>query len=179
MGSESNEIVREILTRALLLRVGAHAVAIVKNRVNTGVFEDGSDKEAGKYSTRPFKMPVGAIKKKNVLMSILRGKEPDEAQLFKTKQGKLWVVIKHGYQWLREASQKKSDSVDMRWTGEMMRSLKVISVNPEAGEIIIGHDGARNAQLAQWHHQGAGKSKKVRKWLYLTEKELGSIANEN
>lgn len=174
------EILHEILTRALLLRVGAHAVAIIKNRVNEGIFENGSDENASKYSTNPFKMPIGAIKKKSVMMQILKGKTVPDTYLFRSsKSGKLWVVIKNGYKWLREISQKKSESVDMRWTGEMMRSLKVTATNPAAGEITIAHDGERNAQLAQWHHQGAGKSKKVRKWLYLTEKELGEIAGMN
>lgn len=174
--NESNEIVREILTRALLLRVGAHAVAIVKNRVNEGIFENGSDDNASKYSTKPFSMPVGAVKPKKLMRDLLEGKDPDYTEVFKSKSGKLWVLLLNGYEWYREQNKKQTTHVDMRWTGEMMRSLKVISVNPEAGGIIIEHDGARNKQLSEWHHQGAGKSKKIRKWLYLTEKELGEIA---
>lgn len=173
------EILKEIVGRALLLRVGNHAVAIIKTRVAQGIFGDGSDENASKYSDKPFAMPVGAIKKKSVLMEILKGKVPDESQLFKTKAGKLWVVIKHGYEWLRKESGKPSDKVDMRWSSEMMRSLTVLDANPATGEITIGHKGALNEQLSQWHHQGAGKSKKVRKWLYLTEKELGTIAEGN
>lgn len=174
----SNEdLVKEIIGRSLLLRVGAHVTAIIKARVQAGVFEDGSSTDAGQYSSKPFVMPIGAVKKKSVLMGILKNQYNEKTQLFRTKKGSLWVLVKDGYQWLREVSGKPSAKVDMRYTSEMMRSLKVLSVDPEKGEIIIGHDRKRNQQLAEWHHQGAGKSKKVRKWLYVTDKELQSIAD--
>lgn len=172
----NEEMLREIVGRALLLRVGTHVVAIVKQRVAESIFEDGSDANASKYSTKPFSMPIGAVKPNALKLALLKGKDPDFTEVFRTKAGKLWVLMTEGYKWYREQNKKPSEKVDMRWTSEMMRSLTVLDANPETGEITIGHKGARNEQLATWHHQGAGRSKKVRKWLYLTEKELGSIA---
>jgi hypothetical protein len=174
----NEDILREIIGHSLLLRVGAHAIAIIKQRVADGIFENGSTSGTDKYSTKPFAMPIGAIQKKDVLLKILKDKyDPEtETQIFTTKAGKKWVVIKKGYEWLRAQSGKPSTKVDMRWTGEMMRSLKVLDANPVTGELTIGHDGARNDQLAQWHHQGAGRSKVIRRWLYLTDDELNSLA---
>ena len=176
----TDEIIKEVLSRALLLKIGAHSVVIIKKRVADGIFLPGSSADAENYSTKPFAMPIGAVQKKSVLLGILKGKYPDDAQLFRSKKsGKLWVVIKRGYKWLREQSAKKSDRVDLRWTGELMRSLRVLKVNDKEMEIEIGHEGARNDKLASFHDKlGAGKGRKIRKYLSFTEEELQSLANE-
>lgn len=174
-----DEILKEIIAKSILLRVGQHAIFIIKQRVADGIFLAGSSPDADQYSTKPFAMPIGAIKKKSVMMDIIKGKHPDETQLFQTEKGKLWVVIKRGYKWLREISGKPSKKVDMRWTSQMMKSLKVLKTNVKNAEVEIGHEGARNQQLAQWHNiEGAGKSRKSRKWLSLTEEELQTIASK-
>lgn len=180
MEDTKNDIFREIIQRSLMLKIGQHSIVIIKKRVADGIFLEGSSDGASQYSTKPFAMPTGAIKPRSLMLSILKGKKADDVQLFQTKTGKLWALIKNGYRWLREQAGKPSAKVDMRWTSEMMRSLMVLSADVETGEIVIGHKGKQNEDLAYWHNvAGAGRSKKIRKWLALTEDELTKIGNKN
>ena len=174
--STSEDIIREIVSQGLLLRIGQHAILIIKKRIADGIFEDGST-AGNKYSTTPFSMPVGAIQKKSVMMKILKDQEEDDTELFKSKSGKLWVIIKHGYEWLRKESGKPFTQVDFRWTGELMRSMTVVRSDISSGEIEIGHTGTRNENIARWwNKEGAGRSRKLRKWLYITDDELKSMS---
>ena len=178
MSDTKNQIFTEIIKRSLLLRIGQHSVVLIKKRVADGIFLEGSSDGASQYSTKPFAMPTGAIMPRSLMLSIIKGKKGNDTQLFKSGSGKLWAVITKGYKWLREQAGKPSGKVDMRWTSELMRSLMVLSVDPEEGTITIGHKGARNDKLAYWHNvTGAGKSKKIRKWLLLTNDELKNIGN--
>jgi hypothetical protein len=180
MADTKNEIFREIIQRSLMLRIGQQSVVIIKKRVADGIFLEGSSDGASQYSTKPFAMPTGAIKPRSLMLDIIKGKKGDDTQLFKSNHGKLWVVITKGYKWLREQAGKPSGKVDMRWTSELMRSLTVLNINAQAGEITIGHRGKRNEDLAYWHNvAGAGRSKKIRKWLLLTNAELEKLGNEN
>ncbi len=176
--STTEEIIKEIIGKSLLLKIGQRSVVIIKKRVADGIFLEGSTPGAEKYSTKPFAMPIGAIKKKKLMMDILKGKHTDDTQLITSKKtGHLWVIIKKGYRWLREQSGKNFNKVDFTWTREFMRSLQVLKVNKT--EVEIGHRGERNKQLAKWHNvMGAGKSKKIRKYLALTDKELQQIAEK-
>lgn len=174
--STSQDIIKEIISQGLLLRIGQHTILIIKKRIADGIFEDGST-AGSKYSTTPFAMPLGAVQKKSVMTNILKGKSPDDTELFRTKAGKLWVIIKHGYEWLRKQSGKPSTQVDFRWTGELMRSMTVVKSDVTSGEIEIGHTGTRNENIALWwNKEGAGRSRKLRKWLYITDDELKSMS---
>lgn len=180
MADTKNEIFKEIIQRSLMLKIGQHSVVIIKKRVADGIFLQGSSDSASQYSTKPFAMPTGAVKPRSLMLDIIKGKRGNDTQLFKSKGGKLWVVITKGYKWLREQAGKQSSKVDMRWTSELMRSLNVLSVNPQTGEVVIGHKGKRNEDLAYWHNvAGAGRSKKIRKWLMLTDDELSKIGKAN
>lgn len=177
--STNDELLREILKRNLLIRVGQHAVFIIKERTARGIFLEGSSDNSGQYSTKPFAMPIGAVKPKKLMFEMLKGKHIDDVQLFKSKNQKLWVVIKNGYRWLKEKAGKHFSSVDLTWTRELMRSLKTTNVNTDTGEITIGHTGARNEMLALYHNvTGAGKGKVKRVYLDLTEEELQEITTE-
>lgn len=180
MNETKNQIFAEIIQRSLMLRIGQHAVVIIKKRVADGIFLEGSSDGASQYSIKPFAMPTGAIKPRSLMLSIIKGKQGDDTQLFKSNSGKLWVVITRGYKWLREQAGKPSGRVDMRWTSELMRSLSVLKIDAGSGTIEIGHRGARNDKIAYWHNvTGAGKAKRIRKWLMLTEDELTKIGNKN
>jgi len=173
---DENAVIREIINRSLLAKIGSRTVLIIKRRTAKGVFLKGSSAGGGKYSTKPFVMPIGAVKKKDVMMKMLKGGYGKEAMIFKTRGGGTWALLKNGYKWLREQSGKKSDRVDLRWSGSLMRSLRVIKVSPEKGEVIIGHGDARNRKIAEYHNvSGAGKGKTIRKYLGATEKEMIEI----
>lgn len=186
MSDTKNEIFREIIQRSLMLKIGQHSVVIIKMRVADGIFLEGSSDGSASYSTKPFAMPTGAIKPRSLMLRILKDdqkggdKFAGDVDLFTNKSGKLWAVITKGYKWLREQAGKPTGKVDMRWTSELMRSLNVLSVNAETGEIVIGHKGKRNEDIAYWHNvAGAGRSKRIRKWLMLTNSELEKIGGAN
>ncbi len=169
------QIIKEILSNAILLRIGKQSIVIIKQRTAKGIFLEGSTPGSDQYSDKPFAMPAGALKKKDLFMKIKNGEVGDDAQFFTTKAGKLWVAIKHGYKWVREQSRKQSSNVDLRWTGGLMRSLAV-NVNVDKGIIAIYHRDKRTQQLAEWHNiKGAGKGKVIRKYLGLSEEELQKL----
>ena len=176
--STSKEIIKQIINKAIMMRVGERVIYIIKKRVADGQFLDGSSEGASEYSTKPFVMPIGAVKPKSVMMRMLKGKHDDDTQLFQTKKGKMWVLIKKGYKWYKEQSGRQTSTVDLTWSRELMRSLTVLSTNVEEGEIEIGHKGKRNEDLALWHNvTGAGRGKKKRIYLALSESELNRIAD--
>lgn len=174
----SEEILREVIGKALLLRIGKRAIAIINVRTSKGKFLPGSSPGAEKYSTKPFAMPIGAVSKKSVMFKMLKGKYDDDTQLFQSaKSKKLWVAIKKGYKWYREQSGRGSSIVDLVWSRKLRRSLTVLKTDIKTGLIEIGHSDKRSDQIAQYHNElGAGKSKKIRKYLGLTEDELEGLS---
>ncbi len=172
-----NAMIREIVNRSLLAKIGSRTVLIIKRRTAKGVFLKGSSAGGEKYSTKPFVMPIGAVKKKDVMMKMLKGGYgKEDVMIFKTKGGGTWALLKKGYKWLREQSGRQSERVDLRWSGTLMRSLRVIDVSPEKGEVVIGHGEARSRKIAEYHNvSGAGKGKTIRKYLGATEKEMIEI----
>lgn len=180
MSKTKDDIFREIIQRSLMLKIGQHSVVIIKKRVADGIFLEGSSDAASQYSTKPFAMPTGAVRPRSLMLDIIKGKKGNDTNLFKSKSGKLWVVITKGYKWLREQAGKPSGKVDMRWTSELMRSLMVLNTDVDSGTITIGHKGKRNEDLAYWHNvAGAGRAKKIRKWLMLSNTELEKIGKAN
>lgn len=176
--STQQEIIKEIIQRSLMIKVGERAIYIIKKRVAEGKFLEGSSDGASQYSTKPFAMPVGGVRPKSVMMKMLKGKYDDDTQLFQTKAGKMWVSITKGYKWLREQAGKNTSKVDLTWTRELMRSMTVLSTDIKSGEIEIGHKGDRNDKLAEYHNvSGAGKGKKKRVYLSMTDAELQKLAD--
>lgn len=177
--STTNDILKEIISQSILLRIGQRSVLIIKQRTAKGDFLPGSHADAGKYSTTPFAMPIGAVQKKSVMHAMLKGKYNNDTLLYTSRSGRLWVAIKKGYKWLREQSQKQTANVDLRWSGKLMRSLKVTKVDVAKGEIEIDHSDERSRKIAEYHNvTGAGKSRKIRKYLGITDKELIQAAEE-
>lgn len=169
----TEDILKEIVSSAILLQIGQRTVMVIKQRTSKGEFLPGSSSDAKDYSTKPFSMPIGAVQRKSVLNNMLKGKYEDDTQLFTSRSGRLWVAIKKGYKWMREQSNKQSENVDLRWSGRLMRSLKVIKVDTTKGEIEIDHSDSRNQKLAEYFNiSGTGKSKKLRKYLGVTDEEL-------
>lgn len=177
--STSKEILQDIIKRSLFIRFGKRTVVIIKRRTNKGKFLPGSSEGAESYSTNPFVMPLGAVRKKSVIWDMLNGKFEDDTQLFRTKAGKMWVWIRHGYKWLRQQQGRQVANVDMTQTRQLMRSLDVLKIDTGSGVVEVGHKGKRNQELAYyWNEAGAGKSKKKRIWLGLTEGELKKLAGD-
>ncbi|MBL7997582.1 MAG: hypothetical protein JNL32_02975 [Candidatus Kapabacteria bacterium] len=148
------------LSRQILLTVGFEIIRLVNEQISKGVDEDGK-KYA--YSTKPFARPVGGSKLKRVASLEKEGK----LQRFRTKEGKLWMVVTGGYRSLREMQGLNPDGDFLQVTGQMLRSMvpKVAG-----GEVVISFSDARSARLAFYFTvSGVGKSRRLWKFLGLNE----------
>lgn len=160
---------------------------MIKRRTDKGDFLEGSSKGAGEYSEKPFVMPLGAMTKGN-LKRIVNASENSRSKFFKdprfknqfklftTRAGSLWVFVQGGYKKIREIAGKSTDAATLRWSGRYMRGLSLLSSRAALAE--IGWRDDENKKLASYHEvSGAGKARKLRKQLGLTEHELSELGD--
>ncbi len=170
-------ITGRIVTRALLVNLGTAVVVIIKERTLRGEFLPGST-AGGQYSTTPSPMPLGALparaRGKRALAALVAS---GEATLFTSMRSRrTWIILQGGYKKFRELAGRETDRVTLNWTGQMMRNLKVRHVSVREGVVDIGFSEGRAARLASYHNtQGAGRSRRVRRFIGLTDAELASL----
>ena len=163
------DIKNKIVDNVLMKNIGLRVVMIIRRRTLDGKFISGS----GTYSEKPFAMPLGAAAK---LVGVKLTKLPDEAQIFTTKSGAKWVIIKGGYKRYRELSGRQSAKVDLNWSGRMMRNLGIIPGTTTARETQVGFTSADEKQKALWHNTlGAGKSKSKHEFMGLLPDEYNDV----
>jgi len=169
-----------LVENVLLKRLANGAIALIRKRTLQGEFIAGDHD----YSTKPFAMPVGGLTKmlQNRIIATAkggRGRAPDpNFQLFTSKSGHIWVVVKQGYKKIRELAGKQSDHVTMTWTGRMMRNMGIVNIDHSRAE--IGFTSGEEEQKAVWHNLlGAGKSRRIHKFMYLTEREIEDLLKES
>ena len=167
----------ELVDEILLKQIGSQVLFIIRRRTGKGKFLPGSSSGAEKYSTKPFAMPIGSASQMlgNKLRKSAGSKrsklyDPDNFQLFTSKAGNLWVIVKGGYKKVRELAGKKTDNVIMSFTGSYMRDFGLL--NAEKNLAVLGWKSSENQELAYFHEiAGAGKSKRRHKILGLLKKE--------
>lgn len=170
-----DSIKREIINRAVMLRIGNQVIAIIRNRTNAGVFLEGSSAGAENYSTKPFAAPFGGIVaqlgkgKAAQLYKELRG---EKGSIFRSnKSGKLWLRISGGYKEIRQRGGRQSEHANLQWSGRMMKALQIVSVGEDS--VTIGFLAPEEGQKAAWHSVlGAGRSRVKRVFVGLSEEEL-------
>jgi len=173
-------------------RVGLQCVFIVRRRVTSGKYLEGTTSE--QYSTKPFGMPLGAATKvlgaaikraveKGISVNLRKGKgaarktyatiSPDEAKIYTSpKTGNLWVVIGGGYKRYREMGGRDSSKIDLNWSGRMMRNLGIIPGSEQPSAIDVGFTSEDEKKKALWHNvMGAGKSRRKHIFMGLTTEE--------
>lgn len=168
-----------LVENVLLKRLANGALALIRRRTLQGEFKEGDQQ----YSAKPFAMPIGGLTKMLQKRIVAQGKgtrnrAPDpNFQLFTSKSGNLWVIVKLGYKKIRELAGKESDHVTMTWTGRMLRNLGVINMTRNSAE--IGFTSQDEEQKAIWHNiMGAGRSRKKHVFMYLTEKEVDKLLSD-
>ncbi len=175
-----------VLNETVLTKVGEKVIVLIKKRVREGIFLEGSSPDAGRYSTNPATMPLGAFRAKMGKgrfgkFARQKGESPSllkqEGRIYK-KAGMVWYSLTGGYKRLRELAGKESDHVTLNWTGSMMKSLIKIDVkSSDTGATVeISFSDYRSAEIAAFHHEGAGKSRKKRIFMALTEEEIAKVA---
>ena len=166
---------KDIIDEVFMKQVGLHVLFVIKRRTLDGKFLPGSSPGAGEYSTKPFAMPSGAISKQLEGKIKKAGKDsPGDFQMFTSKAGTSWVVVKKGYKRIRELGGRPSDKVTMIWSGRYMKDLSVLS--RERSAVEIGWKSDENKKLAEFHESmGAGKSRRLHKILGLTKEEIAEV----
>lgn len=165
-----------LINRALLLQIGSRVLLVIKERTLAGKFLPGST-GSSKYSTTPMPLPFGALQKTvQNSMTVRNLIDSEEAVVFKSKAGKKWILLKGGYEQFRELAGKQTDHVTLTWTGQMIRDLKVKSVDVRSATVTIGFTDARSEEIADYHqNKGAGKAKITHKFLGLTGTEFNQL----
>lgn len=161
-----------LITRQELSELGEGALLTMRQRTQKGQFLEGSSPGAASYSTRPFARPAGGLT--SAVFNALD--DSADGSTFFTRAGAMWVVIAGGYARFRELSGRSSSTVDLNFSGQMMRDLQLVSIDPARQSIEIGFLNQESEQLARWHQiDGAGQSKTRRVFVGLSNKESGTL----
>jgi hypothetical protein len=148
--------------------VGARALAMIEENVRRGVGYDGRQ---FLYSMKPFARPIpkGFTKK--------RLKELEAAERikrFRTKEGKLWMVVMHGYRDYRQMIGADPNGDFLQLTGAMMRNLNVI--DSDVDTVRLGFDDPVQARKALYLSvTGAGKSRRLWRFMGITQKQQNEL----
>jgi hypothetical protein len=151
-----------------LYAIGQKAIELIREQTQKGTDADGKPYA---YSTKPYAMPLQPRLRKFI--------KTDRVGVFKTKQGKLWAVVRGGYRDYRAMAGRKDDGDYLDFSGAMLRALDVVRVEntQQSDRIVIGFQDAEQARKAFWLNvSGAGKSRKLWKFLGLTPKNQEALA---
>lgn len=172
----ADKTLNNVVDNVLLKRIGTRVVVIIRRRTAKGHFLPGSSRRANKYSEKPFALPYGAAQK-NVRKKIDELPPEDVSFFISNKTGSVWVTMKKGYKSYRALSGRETDHVNLNWSGRMMAALKILPTEPSSFMTKVGFDDPDMKRLASWHNVlGAGKSKRLHKFLGLTKKEEQELA---
>lgn len=159
------------VARDIAHQVGIMMLAMIEQNIRAGHDADGKPYA---YSTRPFVMPAGRFAK---LTKKDKHSLHEDARLtfFMTKARKLWVLVHKGYRDLRAIRGRSPSGDFLQDTGAMMRNMSVIRHDEYSA--TIGFLSPKEAQKALWLNVlGAGKSRKVWKFLGITREQQQALA---
>jgi hypothetical protein len=175
VAADLNRLIEDVVERVILVRLGARAIAIIRQRTLKGEFLEGSSPGASQYSTTPMPLPLGALQKATRGRLQAQEKNQSAYKIFTAKSGRVWVVLQGGYKEFRQLAGKANDHVTMTWSGRMMRNLGI--VKRTKSEVEIGFSDQQSHQLAVYHNiMGAGRGRKKHVFMGFTpaeEQELG------
>ena len=150
--------------KELLKKAGVEVLADIYDNIRNGIDCEG---KPFAYSRKPFYRPFDPKLYKKM------GGAGGYGKLFtitQSKVGKLGFIILGGYDAFKSTVYPNSYAQFLTITGKLLRSMKVQSVNDTAA--VIGFTGERNQQIAAWLNvDGAGKGKKLWKFLGITKKQ--------
>jgi len=192
------QIENSIVDNVLMIKVATKAQAFIRQRVERGIYLDGST-GGSEYSTRPMPVPYGLfIKKfgktllrregtrgaKNVKFIkrkvgtqhvVSTAMDRSEFSVFRSKSGHTMVLIQGGYKRWREMNMKSASPVDMSWSSRMLRNLGILRAENLQAE--IGFSSASESEKAYYQHIGAGKNKVKRIFMDLSPNELDQLGD--
>ncbi len=158
------------MTTEIMNQLAVRARQMIKDNVNRGVDIDG---KAYEYSEKPFVRPWAGTRlpKANIESFVKEGR----IKPFRTKAGKLWMVVAGGYKDFRRMRGQKDDGDFLTDRGTMLRNLKVIETT--ADTMTVGFSDAVQLKKALWFNvMGVGKGKKLWKFLGLRKEQEEELA---
>jgi hypothetical protein len=157
---------------SMFKRIGADALAMIDANIEAGHDYDG---KAYAYSTKPFWRPWDpAVVRK------LGGKAGEGvfySTIFSHTTGAAGLIILGGYKAYKEKMKPEAASKYLTWSGKMLRNMKTLTTDGDS--VTIGWSDPTIAQRAFWLNvSGAGRGRKLWKFLGLTEQQKEELANK-
>jgi hypothetical protein len=159
------------IDQTTLAGLATRSLYYLNKQIDAGVDIDGKPYQ---YSTKPFARPRGGIPFKQSLKSLVKSGRLTE---FK-RGGKHWVVFLGGYKDFRSITGRNPDGDFLEFTGKLRQSI-IAKPNSDGRSIKIGFSSAKQATLAYYFNfSGVGKSRKLWKFLGLTEENKTLLLND-
>lgn len=158
------------MTNDIMNKLAVRARQMVRDNVAQGVDIDG---KAYSYSEKPFVRPwaKSRLPKADIESFVKEGR----IKPFRTKAGKLWMVVTGGYKDYRRMRGQKDDGDFLTDRGTMLRNLKPLTIT--AQYFSIGFTDAVQLKKALWFNvMGVGKSKKLWRFLGLRKEQEQELA---
>lgn len=175
---DPNEILKQVINRAFLLRVGEQTIAIIQERTLRGEFLEGSTTQG--YSTKTAYMPYPALEERVGKSVWARVKNKQDGLMWSyIGKNRKWVKVEGGYKRLREITGRETDRVDLNWRGGagMMHAFAKPVIDEINNTIVIKFSNTEAGTLAYYHTIGAGKNRIRRIFMGLTQPEITAILN--
>lgn len=148
----------------LLKSIGNNTLSFILDNIKKGLSYEG---EKFQYSEKDFYIPFS--------QKVYKAYKKDSsfARFVTTSSGKKGFIV-FGYKKFKEKLYPASANNYLTASGKMLRDLNLLRTTDN--EIIIGFTDSRNSQLAHWFNvSGVGKSRKLWKFLGITEKQIDEL----
>ena len=150
---------------------GVRVLAFIEENIKKGIDYEGKPFQ---YSTNPYYIPFD-----DKIYRKLGGKNGNGKfyQVVHSKRtGLLGMIILGGYKAYKEKVYPSAAKNFLTVTGKMLRSMNVKATDTEA---IISFTGEENQKKAFWLNiSGAGRSRKLWKFLGITEEQKKKLIDE-
>ncbi|HOM04356.1 MAG TPA: hypothetical protein PLU67_02560 [Candidatus Kapabacteria bacterium] len=156
-------------SREIMNKIAIRTIKLLHEQIERGYDADGNRYE---YSTKPFARPAGGIVR---FREFAKKAQKDGLLRYFTKKQSKWVVFTGGYKSFRALTGRNPNGDFLEYTGEMLSSLTHQINN---NEITVSFSSRRAAEKAYYLNvTGAGKSRKFWKFMGLTDKNEGILAD--
>lgn len=157
------------MTPDIMNRVAIRTSELLFDQIKQGIDQDGKKYQ---YSTKPFVRPAGGLRTTKALQ-----KSGDVKFFTAKKSGNMWVYIKGGYKAYREMKGRSGDDDFLQFSGRMLQGMATRVTGNNTAEVYFVDQQA--AKQAFWLTiGGAGKSRKLWKFMGLTKANEEKLANE-
>lgn len=153
----------------LLLTAALKVVAYIEENIKAGIDYEGNKFQ---YSQKPFYRPFS----ESIYKKLGKSNKGKLYEIVTSKNGKKGMIIL-GYDQYKKYMSPNTYNTYLTYTGSMLRSLTLIKI--DNNQAIIGFTNRSDAEKAYYLNvSGAGKSRKLWKFLGITTKQKEILLNE-